>query len=680
MRIPLWRVYRAFPELDPFEDERCVRFVRSARRGWRRQLGHGALVLLAAAPVTLGCVFGMLVLADRWKVFEYGLEGLLHWRVVPQVAACLGLACLGPMVGAVARDALMRRRLVEVIRARGVCPACSYSLIGLAVAADFTVQCPECGDRVHVDPSLAELAGGGANDDSNGLALGPAVRRIKAPEAQRERVWWTPKRVKWLVLALLTLVAIAAGTFGVVFALHERAIRTQVNRARVDAATLIVSPLSPVAGVAMSTAETMQSVERASRTRAFADTGPLIRYYQMVSRPEWLTDAGWAVYFGTDSGQLALHRRGAVFAASAVKRMEPVDVFSDLAKAIEPASLGALGRTIPSSFSSWGAKQVAYVLAARLAMQGDRGTEGREEFLATLDTALTYANLLQSGTTTHEVESGMASETVVLGAVRSWMPRTKPDRDVLAKVLKTLMERPRPRAMMTMINAERIRARADLAAYFSDERLVREGSTSRRFQMVVSNWKNMVQGDEIVLGTYAQNVDAIQWLYTAYADQASDDPWDRHSAGLQFLFRTQAAQGAASGPGKSTIKGKALGLILEQGFALGRVIDDDAMVELERRGLTVMLALELHRLKHGTYPEKLDELVAGAGADAGAPIAATDLIDPMSGERFRYVRKSAEPWGVGYLLYSVGRDLVDDQAIKGEDGRYKDVIINDPFR
>lgn len=43
------RIYRAFPELDRYSDERCLKFMRVAQRGWMRRVFHVAIILLPSA-------------------------------------------------------------------------------------------------------------------------------------------------------------------------------------------------------------------------------------------------------------------------------------------------------------------------------------------------------------------------------------------------------------------------------------------------------------------------------------------------------------------------------------------------------------------------------------------------------------------------------------------------------
>jgi hypothetical protein len=72
-----------------------------------------------------------------------------------------------------------------------------------------------------------------------------------------------------------------------------------------------------------------------------------------------------------------------------------------------------------------------------------------------------------------------------------------------------------------------------------------------------------------------------------------------------------------------------------------------AWQEVTRRGYILKVALRLHCLCHGEYPESLEEL--------SVTLPEEMLVDPLSTNRFIY-RKT----GDGYLFYSFGVDLDDD--------------------
>ncbi len=72
-----------------------------------------------------------------------------------------------------------------------------------------------------------------------------------------------------------------------------------------------------------------------------------------------------------------------------------------------------------------------------------------------------------------------------------------------------------------------------------------------------------------------------------------------------------------------------------------------------QRANIIRVALHLHLLKSGTYPEKLDELAALMPKEA--------LIDPFSTGQFIYRRTDD-----GYLLYSVGGNMKDDGGMQAK--------------
>jgi len=78
-----------------------------------------------------------------------------------------------------------------------------------------------------------------------------------------------------------------------------------------------------------------------------------------------------------------------------------------------------------------------------------------------------------------------------------------------------------------------------------------------------------------------------------------------------------------------------------------KVIFTTARQETIRRGNIAKVALHLHKLESGEYPETLDPL---------SPLVPEEmLIDPFSTNRFIYQRTDE-----GYLLYSLGGDMDDD--------------------
>ncbi|MFT3686312.1 MAG: hypothetical protein QM783_15565 [Phycisphaerales bacterium] len=73
MRIPGSKVYRAFPELDRFDDVQCVRFMKGAKRDWWVKRLLRLCVSLAAFGVSLVLM---------WSVCWLGLAALLGAKAV----------------------------------------------------------------------------------------------------------------------------------------------------------------------------------------------------------------------------------------------------------------------------------------------------------------------------------------------------------------------------------------------------------------------------------------------------------------------------------------------------------------------------------------------------------------------------------------------------------------------
>jgi ribosomal protein S27E len=145
VRIPLSKVYRAFPELDRFSDAECERYVLQVRIQHRSQLA--ALPILASALVAVLWCGGLplLVLGQRSvRAYLRRTQDLNDLGVAATVMTlCLSVA----LAGYLTRDWVVRRHIAgRIDNAR--CANCRHSLLGLpllASHADDAVRCPECG-------------------------------------------------------------------------------------------------------------------------------------------------------------------------------------------------------------------------------------------------------------------------------------------------------------------------------------------------------------------------------------------------------------------------------------------------------------------------------------------------------------------------------------------------------
>ena len=82
--------------------------------------------------------------------------------------------------------------------------------------------------------------------------------------------------------------------------------------------------------------------------------------------------------------------------------------------------------------------------------------------------------------------------------------------------------------------------------------------------------------------------------------------------------------------------------------AFNKALRAQHKIELSKTAIT----LELYYLEHGEYPEKLSDLAPQFSSETP--------LDPMTGDPWRYERLETN----GFLLYSVGRDGIDDQGIR----------------
>ena len=140
MRIPLTKVYRAFPELDRFSEAQCDLLMCRVR------LDPGTRDLPWAGPavVFLGSLLIVALLLARTSLLA-GTEWL--FRDADVLIALLSVLGIPPFSALLIRDCLLRLLLLRAVRVRidrVRCRHCKYILIGQRPLGDL-VTCPECG-------------------------------------------------------------------------------------------------------------------------------------------------------------------------------------------------------------------------------------------------------------------------------------------------------------------------------------------------------------------------------------------------------------------------------------------------------------------------------------------------------------------------------------------------------
>ncbi len=143
MRLPWSKVYRAFPELDEFDDDQCERFVRWAwSKVWLR------MVVLPVAGGIAWVVAVHLVLSILPATLPGLPPGIGGANLVALLIVVLSLAS-SVAVGFFIRDSLLIRAIRDRVRSAR-CLECRFSLLGLPIC-EGAVAYPECGTALALD-------------------------------------------------------------------------------------------------------------------------------------------------------------------------------------------------------------------------------------------------------------------------------------------------------------------------------------------------------------------------------------------------------------------------------------------------------------------------------------------------------------------------------------------------
>ena len=145
MRIPLSNVCRAFPELDKFSDAQCRAYVRAVKQSRRRQsrlIALVSVVVVFAAIIPIGGIFGLLLSA---LPLDSSSEAAFSLVFATFMLFSFGLPAV---FGLWIRDHWLRRAIAKHLKSSR-CPSCQYQLLGLPIA-DGCVRCPECGDTLRL--------------------------------------------------------------------------------------------------------------------------------------------------------------------------------------------------------------------------------------------------------------------------------------------------------------------------------------------------------------------------------------------------------------------------------------------------------------------------------------------------------------------------------------------------
>lgn len=606
MRLLRRKLWRAFPELDEFDDALCRAFVRVATSSWRAR----AVRYLCTAVAGLATI----VVASAISGKLLGLRGqtaIGNIVVVASATLVLTTALAAGFVGAlVGRDWLLRRRVRRIIRDRGGCPHCGYRLLGVPVDAECRVTCPECGQVTVVDAAMGDLV-----DAASGQRVYNAVLP-RLDERGRRRRRRVVKAVAWVGGSALTLLLLAYGAWWIVLLSDARAARAERDgaakwRAMIAAAQPIPGSLPPGAVVTPDMLARMDRwdefvaavCEVSDATRRFSD-----RHAEGLRLSDGTVP--WVEYtlIGDDSpatpapGQTPAERLRNLdiqraLSLAAVEELESSGVAAMLSRV---RHMGVVMRPTPETDSSDGTvrealigillphlgecRQSARLCVARMHLALQAGDQ--ERYIDALDTGLALARVLDTGTTMIERLVGTAIDSLLIGRVKRHIAQY-PTLEWTAAVREVLERRRRNVGLDAVVRGEQVLAGDAIKWMFAQPGKVHRAA-------LLGDYGDLgVSGPKIPVfatGTYRANLRVV--------DRGSD-AWAAY-AGTEPCLRWGPPPGNYAGP-----------LLLPQALTPGytRFLASEDQLTMQHRELTVLLAIRHYEQRTGGPPQKAADLV-----------------------------------------------------------------------
>jgi hypothetical protein len=227
------------------------------------------------------------------------------------------------------------------------------------------------------------------------------------------------------------------------------------------------------------------------------------------------------------------------------------------------------------------------------------------------------------------------------------------------------------------MEGDRLLAVSNVCWVFSNPNRARFGLLSPAFVEFAGTWGGSTSGYEEILeawpkqdlGSLDRNLRYVDAIYAHHVAQAA----------------LPAAQRGGLPPGLKA-EGERLYLSMFVASSLYWLFVNWEHEQQQLAGIRVRIALEQHKMKHGAYPESLDEVAGALGGQ---------VLDPMSGQPMLYKRvdPASDTFGLPYLLYVTGPDGTDNGGVRATPPKDRprpvpwrelpsgtDYIINDPVR
>jgi hypothetical protein len=635
MRLPTFKVYRAFPELDRFRDEQCSKFVRSATRGFSRKIVQLVVQGLAFCLV-LGIVVWLvnLLIVPYWTsidTFRREPLGLILGTVI--LAVCLAISIVAAMF---ARDAWLIRGVRRAMFLRGACDACGYGLIGLGVDAQGRVTCPECGEARFTEPDLEEVA-----EDSSGVRrFLPTAEKFPDPWA-----WWTSSRVRlakrvliWGPVGFVLLVGTLLGLYEFVLLRQERS--AAALRPSVLDLSLFVEAHQPEGSTAgepnawdalEATLNRKDEIDVALwGNTTFNDYDEFLLIYLQWPQFErtWYSYQPSQLIRARENSLITLdeyERRGVFELGREIvnRRRAVCPIYVPVAAPVTAWEIGKLNGEC---------RTLTWANMARMHLAWER--RDVQTFRDSLDQALAVNRILrfQLGSYGLRVASKLHGEIVEeLLRVLS----TKPEKEWVDAIRDSVAAQSARPTLMYSFEGERLLNREWVGWFFQSRDRVRWGKYSSAVASLPGasdHWEKA----PLLFGTVWSNASKVEQQFEVMTRLALLEPYQRPppASREESDEMTRLAGGLENLPSRN--------------WAL-RPFDFD---RLNDRAIRVAVALEEFRIANGQYPMDLWELV---------PTFLDRIpLDPCSGRPFVYCRDDYPAKGQGCLLYSLGENGLDD--------------------
>jgi hypothetical protein len=141
-------IWRAFPELDQYDDETCMRYIMQGKETASNPFGYVIYFGAVCLGLVIWAVVGIVAYLLYQEIDQKTLNSMLGFGITLLAAIIgLGVIWMPAIVLLFARDRVMWSQVKRRLRGAS-CFQCKYCLIGLSPSDGEHgrgIRCPECG-------------------------------------------------------------------------------------------------------------------------------------------------------------------------------------------------------------------------------------------------------------------------------------------------------------------------------------------------------------------------------------------------------------------------------------------------------------------------------------------------------------------------------------------------------